>query len=679
MTHTSVLRTSLHSSPNRYSTAADRPARFDLPHRVYTAIVYPVEAQHGSPIIIYGHQRGLTFLWRRGRTQPRKRGEVGRDGRPRTEHTTSTSANDYADKHEADVNDEGDEPQETQGSFPYEPITSSLDADLITPVLQISACPLPRHPHQNNRDTIPRLLSSRILIAVNCGDGSTRIISAPVKPPRSLRIDLEDYESRDCLQQLILSKPYDIRHCQPRALAVSYSGSLSVKDDMHDHDADAMELDSVKVQNTGREAHTEKGWALKIVSHMPEPSPRLHIWHVRFENGNEKHLSAATQQPTLETIQTPSICSSISFNPSHFPSKRHAQLLLVDLTGNIRICEILDSGLPPKWLISFVPPFQNGVSAVSSSTHRLGRIIDARWALAGKVVVALLRDGRWGIWDIEGVRPVLHGAKSLASSPNPGIRGGGITPFSLHGYVGDAQSSQSRQGSDSTRSTKSKASSILAPMTPNTRKLKQENLFASPSTPSNVKKSSFISGAISLTAVSHSSGTAMDDSLILYYHSTFHRISSLMDYWKSAIRIDERHGGSSSGSTTPGPRIKQALQIDIGGELVTNLSQFPEPSDASNGREQPHSPPSVLISAEHRLVMLCPLKEAGDGSPSQSLFETSQEHNDVTMADQSLLARGELGLDGVDRLLDGMANSEKRPGLFGQSVAKRRVEFAANH
>ena len=56
------------------------------------------------------------------------------------------------------------------------------------------------------------------------------------------------------------------------------------------------------------------------------------------------------------------------------------------------------------------------------------------WISHGRAVFALLADGMWGIWDIDGVSPTSFGA-AISNRLKSGVRGAALTAFSVSGFV----------------------------------------------------------------------------------------------------------------------------------------------------------------------------------------------------------------------------------------------------
>ena len=142
-----------------------------------------------------------------------------------------------------------------------------------------------------------------------------------------------------------------------------------------------------------------------------------------------------------------------------------------------------------------------------------------------------------------------------------------------------------------------------------------------------------------------------------------------------AFRNRQRDASRGPGSLH-GSGLSQVEGLDSFGEMLTSIDQFPL-TEAAHGMS--HSQPDLLVSAEHRLLVLS--KEVASlnfGAPANSLVRVDDDDEEMvdeledSRTDQELLSRGELDIAGMDRMLDSMSGSR-----FGRSTG-RRVGFAAS-
>ncbi|KAK4890737.1 hypothetical protein LTR27_010556 [Elasticomyces elasticus] len=327
------------------------------------------------------------------------------------------------------------------------------------------------------------------------------------------------------------------------------------------------------------------------------------------------------------------------------PSTTSTLLLLSDTSGAVRICdpfipltneedgmEMLDTEDTPKtvgkWLFAFTTPYTS-----STGVARRKQVLASAWALNGTAILALLEDGEWCIW-------------TLAPTEQTG---GNFSEPTLRGFLGASN------GSDSTR--QSKSSSRLAPMTPNTRKTKSENFFAGPAPKVSGGSAAAAYGGIEVRTSSLRANLP-DESVILWYNSEIYSIPSLQTFWQ---RSTGRNSGGLGSLYAPG--LTQVKDVSLGGERVTSTSQF-APTAASSGVGQMNTQRDLLVSGEHRFVVLQSLRAT---VPARGLFQQEVVRGGDVERDQRMLDVGRLDLGGIDRVLDGMANGEARP---------RRVGFA---
>ena len=108
------------------------------------------------------------------------------------------------------------------------------------------------------------------------------------------------------------------------------------------------------------------------------------------------------------------------------------------------------------------------------------------------------------------------------------------------------------------------------------------------------------------------------------------------------------------------PGLTHVSDIDLMNENITSISRF-APKSTTSSLGQMNTPRDILVSAEHRIVILQNLKPR---APTKDLFGQATER--PTARDQQMLDAGDLDLGGMDRMLDGMAGDGRA----------RRVGFA---
>jgi hypothetical protein len=283
--------------------------------------------------------------------------------------------------------------------------------------------------------------------------------------------------------------------------------------------------------------------------------------------------------------------------------------------------------------MSYQTPF-HALEHNSPALARRKKILSAAWILGGHGILVLLEDGQWGVWDASG--------SSQAS-------GKSVQDFTLHGYLNTSSTSEASSNPSQKRNSGPK----LAPMTPNTRKAKAENLFAGSSKPVNAASSGGI--AVSIT---QSKAGRLDESVVMWYNNSIYSINSMQSFWQRSQGSGDR--SSFGGLYAPG--LTHITDINLMNENITSISQFAQRSIiATSALGQMNVQNDLLVSAEHRYIILQHLR------PQGLTREQLQSVADRPVSrDQRMLDVGEADLGGMNRILDGMAGDGR----------VRRVGFA---
>jgi len=274
---------------------------------------------------------------------------------------------------------------------------------------------------------------------------------------------------------------------------------------------------------------------------------------------------------------------------------------------------------------------------------RRKKILDAQWIRNGRSILALLEDGEWGVWDLE-----AGGSQSQNRSIPP-------LEFVIRGFIGDAP--EAAPGA-----LRSKPRAQLAPMTPNTRRVREDNLFSGPTEQTGIAAR----GGISAVSTSTPHGVT-DDSIVIWYNSSVHTISSLNNLWQRSTASNGRDVGSLYG-----PGLTRVEGLELNAEIINNIAQLPlrQNRQLSSGLGTMNMQRDLLITAEHRVIIHSSTRPNGE---SKGLFGREPE-SPTFRQDRALLDRGDLDLGGMDRMLDSMVGIEQTGPL---SKAKR-VGFAAH-
>ncbi|KAJ9647018.1 hypothetical protein H2199_002004 [Coniosporium tulheliwenetii] len=656
---------------------------YDLPYRINCAKVYPVKSPSGSTIIIYGHNAGLTVLWRGGK--PLKPTVTSKDASAQAQSNGNQDdavmiidSDDEAPpvpsssqpQYDAELESED---EEHDPSEPYPPVVQHLDLPLPAEVLHLSVPRLPPSNLLRSGENHPSIFSHKIVLSVACTDCTIRVLALPLTPPSAVRKSKQEAGSGIGFfgrEQLELASQHG-HQSMPDNLSMTWTSRqpLPAAHDLDPYDEeDTDDAGSgrgslvARDRSRSRDRSDMQEWDLLVASHSSEAAGLLIISRVMLPLDGS--LSSGQMVPfQVRYLRSPAV--KIAFNPTIYPYNRHTRLLVAERTGAVRVYDPLSSpsrrprsssrsnvSFNPQaapggsWLGTFLTNYrsQGDPSAISPAVTQRKRILDAQWASSGKSIVALLSDGEWGVWDIDGSGPTSVSRTSANTSP---------ISFALRGSVG--ASSSSLVPSSSTVDRFRGSSTSLAPMTPNTRRTKEESLFSGhiSSHPGAPK------GGICVSSTASNTGGAPYDSILIWYDNSVYRIPNLQQYW---ARTTSGNTGSLYGSG-----LARIESLDLQGEFINGIEQFELESTAAKITNQR----DLLVVAERRLILLGNEIKSGK---DVTLFRSEQEQDgQIKSADQKMLASQELDLAGMGRVLDGMNGASN--GI--QTGLGKRVGFAA--
>lgn len=603
---------------------------YDLPHRIRCAQVYPIAAPNGSTLILYGHDRGLRVLWRGGRRIKQQAPPPAAKPKPKASQDViviDDSDDEPPPPPKAAPIEYEDEEDELDPDAPYAPIIQDMDAQLGSAVLHVAIPTVPSHSSQR-----PAVVRDKALVVVYTVDGKVSVMSIPLAPPPPSK-------ARDLASKLLKGRVQ-------LSAGKSLVRGLAVK--VHTRFPD-------DIQSTGSR-DTENTLLVAAVSDA------LRTWQLPIKRDTIRG------EPTLpQHLPLPAPASSVSFHPS----SGSGQILLADTQGTARLYDMTapkDPSLRPgssdsaslkpnelgRWIMAFHTPYTQTQPSAMPARKKL---LDAKYLLQGRAIIALLEDGEWGIWD-------------------PASQGNNKTPeaFTISGYLSNSSSPES---SAQTSTTTRKAASKLAPMTPNTRKSKSENFFTGPSKPAGAVSH----GGISVLSTENANGS-VDESAFIHFNSAIYAIANTHTF------IQRATSASNSGSLFPTPpSLTRIPDLNLFSENITSLCPLTNSQDRqSQGQNQRHSvfslgaqassnntPPDFLLAAEHRFVIS---QSTRPPVPSKGLFEegsvVAAGDGAERERDQRMLDAGALDLGGMDRMLDSMAAAGA-----GAGGGKRKVGFAA--
>ena len=574
-----------------------------------------------------------------------------------------------------------DEEVEYDPTAPFETLVQTLDLPLGTDVLHIS---FPQLPPDTDLTTgsVPKILSQKLVIAMACSDCSIRLITLPLCPPSPASKARPELRSNVSLgstgtgmwgEQMIIIPSNIGQQSVPRSVSITFSAQAT-DDTVMDEDEQEGELEprsrsALRASSRGRSRSREPGngeWDFIVASHSADLSGVLLIYRIPIVvNGRGDSTLTAEHIIPWRTKYLPSPAVSVSFSSSLYPAKWHTQVLVAEAKGAVRIYDPLatSSASDGEWLISLYPGFESSPLGIPKRKS----ILASRWVLGGKALMVLLADGEWGIWDIQNAGPK---PKDQLGQPH-GSSKVSLANFALSGWVGNQATTTS---STKSSSGKTDSKSKLAPMTPHMRRARQEALFSGPTRPNSSHPAR--GGITVIHSGGHSSNRRADDeTVLLWYGNSIITIPSLLTHWRNKVT-----GSGNLFGTGARGQIKEIHPVDLGGELrngVTIIRKHSNSKEVATSATDLHQ--DILVTGENCLVIVAaPIPEPKEPS-------TFAQPAPAAATDQRLLARGELDVNGMERILASMANrggnavgsQRSRKGTKG-AMPKRKVGFSTS-
>lgn len=539
-----------------------------------------------------------------------------------------------------------DEEEEYDPSEPYSPIVQTLDLTLGVEVLCLAFPHLPATLQKTSLDSLPAFMSYKLLCALTCSDFTTRVLTVPLMPPSpqskarpEIRNAVSHLDAREGpFGEQMFTFTGDPGHRSiPRGVSMTLTASkLEDEEDDDMEDDEQTERLSAPSRTASRSRSRSRlgrddSWDLLVASHSSDLSGLLLIYRVPLMADGFR-ISPEHQNPwRIHNLASPAI--TVEFNTALYPAARHSLLLVAEAKGNVRILDSVPGSRAVQglWLVSL----HSEIEISQDSMIRRRPILDAKWVLGGKCVLVLLADGKYGLWDIENAGPK---STNIVNAPRP------LTTFALDGWVSNSLKSKPMMRSSAA---KNENKTKFAPMTPSTRKMKQEALFAGPVSVAQVEGPA--RGGLFVCAVRESSNSRADDESVLFWHENNTMIiPSLLTHWQNKVR----QAGNLFGTGAKGEPLL-IDNIQLGGEYCNEVGLFLRSKEPE---KEFISQAEILVTGEHRLLIItAPLAEpAPPLEPSPPPMSSS--------VDQQLLARGELDVHGMDRILAEMSNGDRPSG-----------------
>ncbi|PYH45003.1 uncharacterized protein BP01DRAFT_320436 [Aspergillus saccharolyticus JOP 1030-1] len=633
---------------------------YQLPHRVHTAAGYPLLAPNGSSIIVYGYETGLRVVWRGGKPFATEEAPAAQaDKAQKTAPPPSDDAIMIIDsddesvaelqssvsKEEPKVQFEQEEP-EVDPAYPYESILRQVDIPLGSRVLHLAVPHILPETARSSLDPFPPTLKELVVVAAVCADYSTRVVTIPLTPPHPSQTKIN-------FQTIDISG--GVSHQElPRGVSVTFTYQETEK----------------KEPNLSRSQQSASGrWDMLVATHSAESAGLLLVHRIPIAEGHQLCGDA------IETKRRylPAPATNISFNPSGYPAPRHSTLLVAFHSGCIKVyscfatkqarasrrssgmqTDLETSQTEGNWLISLYPGFEQSVSGPAQRKT----VISAEWVLGGRAIMVLMSDGEWGVWDIEGAGPGNIKGPLQRQSSIQGVTGGSMTNFSVSGRLlsplPSAHHAETGGGSFEHRPK-------FAPLTPATKRLREDTLLKGGSTGIT---SSSLSGGISVYQTNAWKDPMPDEAVLLRHGNQAAVIPSLLSLWRNAIKASGTFDSSNR------CRVSTLQDVSLMGERLKGIGHLPVNPSRTRGADQ--QPFDLILTAEHRVMILSPRLVEPEHMPVGAMSVARPTATFET--DQQRLRQGELDVDGMDRVLSGMASAKRSIGMG--SPIKRLRNFA---
>ena len=631
---------------------------YDLPYRIHSAKVYPLRSPNGSTIILCGHEQGLLILWR-----------GGRPFKPPPPEPGSSMINPPSKFEVMAIDSDEEEPVQSQQTYPcfeeeqaeydpsepFRPIIQSLELFIGLEVLHISFPNFSPEIDHSATISFPSLLSDNIVLALGCADTKIRVLTLPLMPPSPQTQKTPKFQGEGTLKTTTIEtfggQIIDLsgHSSVPRGVCItitahnrhpnaddsspdSYTSKNHEKSSHHQSHVAAKVPKVPKVQAQKSAVGSRNDWELLVASLSTDFSDVLLIHRMPLLESGSKIDSRSEHLSPHHTHQLTSLATCICFNTSLYPAPQHSEILIAEAKGILRVLNCLTSHqyvLENLWPVSLY----TAVRISSDSLYRRKSIIAAQWCLNGKAIIVLYADGQWGILESEIARFKAEKLSEASQEISTMVS----TKFSLCGYI---RPSVLSNNTVKVAANKGLNRVGLVPMTPGTRKAKQETLFAG-----SVDRSRFRGRGSVLVYPRFDvlNEKAMDDSVLIWYEETALTITSLVLLWKN-----EANGSKNFLNKETGMQSTQINKAHLKGEVLKEVCLIPKLSLL-------HQHPTktrqleTLVTGEHRLVILSSPSVELDVQPPKNLPFRS-------LSDQTMLAARELDVNGIDRMLTNMSD-----------------------
>jgi hypothetical protein len=598
------------------------------------------------------------------------------------------------------------EEEESDSSEPYHKIIRHIDVHFGTAARHIAVPHIPADIRDSTPGAFPPVLLSSIVVAAACNDNSIRLVTLPLLPPLP-SVDGTPYAA----VQRVTIAGVNTHHEVPSSIALTHSAISGIAESLRklSKSRSGSRNRSTEDENTpniGNQPY--RAWCFMLVSISTTAGGLLLTHQIPLISGTQLS-TLAEDLPPIQRYYLRSSCSrsKVVFNPSTFPADRHSTILVSagDATcvklyqtstdsrsnrsrGRRNSTATTDSATSGQgtlsgnarpagnFLITLYPGFVR--SSDSAYLQRRKRILDVAWVCSGRAIIALLEDGEWGIWDLEGAGPGSGTASLLrGQSGMSGIQGGALTKFAFSSWVTSASKGFPKSQTNELKDTKDRK---LALMTPHTRKVRIEGLFkgGEPSLRPESANTQQINGHIGIIEQGSSTTpttSTNDESLTIAHGSNINYVTSLQSLWRAESSSKGTFDSVESVRPSPFRNVNLDQESVIG---VAELARRPSATAKLPYMDKSREAPDLLVVADHRLILfVSPLTQPTSAEVTGTSFPLrlgkAQQPAFGKLPDQALLGQGRLDLEGMDRILDGMTHGNGgvngHGGPFGKSVA----------
>ncbi|KPI40412.1 uncharacterized protein AB675_7726 [Cyphellophora attinorum] len=586
----------------------------DLPHRIYDAHVYPRTSSNGSTVIVYSHDDGLRIVWYAGKRFKKPL--------PPSEKVNG-HANQATDVIDLDSDDDEAAPKPAEfddadeavdPAAPYRAILRHIDVPLGSAALKVAVL----RGSQELSEGAPALLKDNIILAAGCADCLVRVIAVPLQPPAPENNDI----SRLGVQVAKLSGHQDL------VSAVSVTTTIGHDSDIEDEE----------------DENAAKSWSLLVASTSCTGSGLLLVHQVQVQGNKLQSNAAANKLIRRVSMRSPLHAAKLSFNTASHEAERHSNLLVIlPDAAVVKVYQVftramsrrrgsaatLDSvstprsttasGVSGRFLITLHPGYRSELNSIGSRI----RPLDAAWICSGRAIIAFLENGQYGIWDFEAAGPptdtVIKNQGNVV-----GISGGTVSKFAVSGTL------ERRRGYEGESSRFSTGSIAVG--------------------------SSGVDGddAVMFSAVAEKE----DASTGLVFINRY--LSSTATWWKSK--------SSGKGSLQPNDRPATLPELKSSVSEVKGVGLLPDFVDQKSRLDFDTAPNFMLATGAQLLLYVSPSIQTDDPA----------EQSRAVSVEQSLLERGDLDLDGVDRYLENMQQSRPHSRQISQSRSGAKPNFGSS-